>query len=388
MWYDILTLAILGYTTIRGAAKGFVWQVAAIAALVLCFAFAGPLSLVVAPVITLQPPLNRWVAMLIIYLGFSFLSFATARNLRTWIEKARFVEFDRHLGTVFGFIKGFTICLVLTFFIVTLSERARETILHSRSGYIAAVVMDRLHPVMPRELHDVLEPYIHKLDRPDIDLRHGPGGHGHVHNGDGHNGGQGGTRDPLDDHDPFPADRPGSTQTELERIVSKIPGHIDESLRRLVLEAVRNTAPEHRPALISQLSSGIPGLIRSVALEWKDGKPASDDSGSQQGGDSRLRQQQRALLREIVAVYSDFPDAQATIIDEVEASLAGLPDEIAYAVIEDWYADLLTFGPDPDPSTSFTTPLDLRILSQLNRARIPMASLKDSLRNRLSESLR
>ena len=121
MWYDLLILAIIIFAAIRGAMKGFVWQLATIAALVLCFLFATPLSLALAPAIGVQPPLNRWIALAVIYALFSLLAFGGARMLREGIEKAKFVEYDRHLGSVFGLLKGVVIALVLTFFAVTLS---------------------------------------------------------------------------------------------------------------------------------------------------------------------------------------------------------------------------------------------------------------------------
>jgi membrane protein required for colicin V production len=169
MWYDVLAVGVLVFAVIRGAAKGIVWQLATIAALVLCFAFSESLSLAIAPYITVKPPLNRWLAMFGLYVFFSFLSFAAARRLRSWIEKAQFVEYDRHLGSVFGFVKGVVFVLVMTFFAVTLTQQMPETrnsIFHSQTGKISAIIMDRLHPVMPDELHAVLEPYIHSLDRP------------------------------------------------------------------------------------------------------------------------------------------------------------------------------------------------------------------------------
>lgn len=174
MWYDLVILGILILATIHGAVRGFVWQLAGIAGVVLCFAFSGTLSPWLAPYIQVDPPLNRWIAMLILYLAFSFAAFVVARQIRGWLERVRLVEYDRHLGAVFGFVKGAAFALVLTFFLVTLSQRARSQIFTSMSGQVAAVVMDRLHPVMPVELHDVLEPYIHRLDRPGLDLRHSP----------------------------------------------------------------------------------------------------------------------------------------------------------------------------------------------------------------------
>ena len=172
MWYDGIVLAIVVIATVRGAMKGFVWQLASIAALVACFAFAESTSVAVAPYISVDPPLNRWIAMLGLYVLCVFVAFLIARSLRGWIEKAKFVEFDRHLGLLFGFLKGVTFCLMLTFFAVTLSETARAHVFQSRSGYVAAIIMDRLHPVMPAELHDVLEPFIHRLDRSNMDLHH------------------------------------------------------------------------------------------------------------------------------------------------------------------------------------------------------------------------
>jgi len=171
-WFDILIVVILLYATIRGAMKGIVWQLAIIAAIVLCFWFSESLSVSVAPYINVEPPLNRWLAMLGIYLGFSFICFAVARVLRDLIEKIKFQEYDRHLGALFGFIKGTIISLVLIFFIVTISQQSRATVLSSYSGRAAAIIMDRLHPVMPDELHEVLEPYIHSLDQKGLGLLH------------------------------------------------------------------------------------------------------------------------------------------------------------------------------------------------------------------------
>ena len=106
MWFDLLIVGILIYAVWKGASKGVVWQLAAIAALVLCFAFAESLSLQLAPLINVKPPLNRWIAMLVIYIAFSFISFTLARSLKTAIDSLKFNEFDRHLGAVLGLLKG------------------------------------------------------------------------------------------------------------------------------------------------------------------------------------------------------------------------------------------------------------------------------------------
>ena len=160
MWYDLAVAAILLFCTFRGAAKGFVWQLAAIASVILCFAFAETFSVALAPYLNVNPPLNRWVSMLLLYMLCSFACFAVARGLKNGLEKAKFEDYDRHLGGLFGLLKGAGIAVIVTFFAVTLSERLRPTVLTSHSGYAAAVVMNSLAPVFPAELDKVIEPYL------------------------------------------------------------------------------------------------------------------------------------------------------------------------------------------------------------------------------------
>jgi uncharacterized membrane protein required for colicin V production len=172
MWYDLLTLGILMYAMFRGAMKGVVWQLATIAALLMCFFFSGSLSHVVAPFIRVEEPLNKWIAMLVLYLGFSFVSFGVARVMHEAIENMRIEALDRHLGALLGLVKGAMFSMFLTFFLVTLSHSARESIINSESGYVAAVAIDRLDPVIPGDLHALLEPYLRRMDPRGIEREH------------------------------------------------------------------------------------------------------------------------------------------------------------------------------------------------------------------------
>jgi uncharacterized membrane protein required for colicin V production len=359
MWFDALIVGILVIAVWRGAVKGFVWQVAAIASIVLCFAFAESVSLVIAPHIKLEPPLNRWVAMFGLYAAFSFGTFGAARLLRGWLEKLKFEQFDRHLGSVFGLVKGIAFALVVTFFVVTMSESTRETVMNTYSGRAAAIVMDRMHPVMPAELHAVLEPYIHQLDQPGLPLHahdgdeHGHGSHGH----DDHSHGSAGDRD------------------ELLEFVKQLPGVFDEDLRQRALKALENTSPEHRSELKEKLSSKITDLVRQAAEAWENGKP---NAGPAANPAERSR-----LLQEISAVYTNFPPAQSDIVEEIQTSLRGLPDQVADRVVRDWHADLMAINPDPDPQTDITTPLDVRIVRQLAVAKLPLSTLSTTLQDRL-----
>lgn len=385
MWYDIIIAGVLLVATIRGAKKGFVWQLASIAALILCFVFAETASVLLAPHIKLEPPLNRWVTMFGLYVVCSFVSFAVARQLHGWIEQAKFQEFDRHLGSLFGFIKGAVFALVATFFIVTLSEAARAHVLESKSGYFAAIIMDRLHPVMPKELHDVLEPYIHQLDRPGIDLHFADHAHQHGdkegeqpgHNHDLHthtdhdHGGpiQGTAPQGGNTAEPAVPPRQGSEGIRLDDLIADLPGMLDPELRKRVLEALGSVAPEERGSLLDEFRSAIPGLL-----------PPQDDGVHLTAG---MAAERDALLREIAEVYADEPSARQSLIDEIQAATAGLPASVSAAVLRDWHADLLLGMPDPDPATDVSTTLDSRIVRQLQLAGVPLDTLGRGLQDRL-----
>ena len=421
MWFDLVIFGLLLFCTVRGAAKGFVWQLAAIGALVICFFFAQTASTVIAPHINVKPPLNRWISMFVLYLGASFVSFALARSVRRSLESMQFVEYDKHLGAIFGLLKGVGFALVITFFAVTLSASMRDDILASYSGQAAARVLAQLHPVLPDELHPVIDPYLEHFGTPLVhDGDQTYDGYGDVPGGEfgplPSRPGQG-PSSPLDpgppgySHDYRPPSRvpddfgpapdgygpaPGGTYFQratparntssqqtpigsgdsLTAIVQSLPG-VNPDVKQLALTALKNTKPEDRDELVSQFQTAIPGLIHAAAVEWQNGKPATPAANTRQA----------ETLREIAAIYTDKLDGQRTITREAEQRLRGLPDEVALTVIQDWYADLLELTPDPDPATSLETLLDQRIVRQLRSFRIAPETLNADLRNRLSKSV-
>ena len=166
MLYDVFIIAVLLFAMYRGAQRGAIFQVAAVASVVLCFVFAEAISAAVGPLVPLKAPLNNWVVMLAAFLVFSFASFGFGRVLERWVEKAGMKEFNKHVGGAFGLLKGVALALVITFFVVTLSPRAREMLQSSRSGHLAADIMHAIHPVMPENLQRALVSYINKIEAP------------------------------------------------------------------------------------------------------------------------------------------------------------------------------------------------------------------------------
>lgn len=416
--FDFVVIAVLLYCTFRGLQRGFVWQLAWIVALVLCFGFAETLSVQLAPKIQqfapqAQPPLDRWIAMLVLYMGFSFVSFGAARVLRGWIEKAKFVEYDRHLGGIFGFVKGVLICLMATFFLITLSERARETVLNSKSGYAAAVVMDKLQPVLPQELSKILHPYVERLDpnhNPDADLNSGQtepfngatdllfGNNGDAANGStgvaepgrlpGIEGG-GGLWDRLSGNGSSDTGAVAGGNTNVEQVslddfARNLPTGMSREVRDQALNAFRNATPEQRDQIFNQVKSSMPGEVagvldqfRGLQQRWNDFNNQPPATGTPTAGS------RDTLLDMIVRARSDREDVRSDFRQQVNQRLTGVPGNVATAVLQDWKADLGLDKTDPDPSTNYHTLMDVRIYRQLSRAGVPIERLSQSLQNRM-----
>ena len=163
--YDILMLIVVVVTTLIGFRKGFAWQVASVAAIVVSYLIAVQFRDVVAAKINTEPPWNTFLAMLILYIATSFVIWMMFQFVRGFIDRARLKEFDRHLGAVFGLAKGVLLCVFVTLFSVTLlGDNLRRQVIESRSGLYIARLLDNADSVMPVELHDFLHPYLNRLD--------------------------------------------------------------------------------------------------------------------------------------------------------------------------------------------------------------------------------
>lgn len=162
--YDLVMLTVLAAATAFGFVKGMAWQAASLASLVAGYFVSLRFSGVVAPLVKQPEPLNRFIAMLVLYLATSFVIWLAFRTVSQAIERVRLKEFDRQVGGLFGAAKGVLLCVVITFFAVTLSEKGRELVLASRSGHYIARLLQRADPVMPPEVHAVLDPYLKQLE--------------------------------------------------------------------------------------------------------------------------------------------------------------------------------------------------------------------------------
>ncbi|MHB8969249.1 MAG: CvpA family protein [Pirellulaceae bacterium] len=164
--YDLVMLGVLLAATVFGAWKGLAWQVASLAAIFASYLVAYRYREPVAAWIPVPAPWRVFVAMLLLYVGTSLAIWIVFRLVSRLIDRVKLKDFDRQIGALLGFAKGVVLCTLITFFAVTLlGEQSRTAIVHSKSGYYIAVLLNRADRVMPHEIHELLQPYLDVLDK-------------------------------------------------------------------------------------------------------------------------------------------------------------------------------------------------------------------------------
>src|SRR4051812_6330862 len=164
--YDIFMLIVLALAIVWGAWKGLAWQIASIASIALSYMVALNFRQPLAGIINASPPWNIFSSMLILFLGTGLIVWIGFNLVSEVIERVKLKEFDRQLGAIFGAAKGVILCVLITLFSVALlGDDQRRAICSSKSGYYIAILIDRADMMIPRELHQVLGPYIDRLDR-------------------------------------------------------------------------------------------------------------------------------------------------------------------------------------------------------------------------------
>jgi membrane protein required for colicin V production len=163
--YDFVMIGVLVGAVAWGAWKGFAWQVASTASMVLSYFVALNFRAPLAQVITADPPWNVFAAMLVLFLGTSLIVWLCFNFVSAAIEKMKLKEFDRQVGAILGLAKGVILCIIITLFAMTLLDQPRrQAIVNSRSGMYIAQILAKADAIMPKEVRQVLAPYIDGLE--------------------------------------------------------------------------------------------------------------------------------------------------------------------------------------------------------------------------------
>jgi membrane protein required for colicin V production len=162
--YDLVMLGILLTAAVLGYFKGIVWQLAWIAGIAVSSFAALRFAPSLAPFFGEQAPWNRLLAMLAVYAASSIAVWLVFRVISGLIDAIHLSAFDHQLGLLFGAAKGALLCVVVTFFAVTLAPAYRDQIVTSRSGKIVAELLVRADVYLPKDIHDTVEPYLKRFE--------------------------------------------------------------------------------------------------------------------------------------------------------------------------------------------------------------------------------
>mgnify|MGYP003340157055 FL=1 len=163
--YDLVMLGILAVAALLGYFKGIVWQIAWIAGIVVSAFVALRFATPAAPWFGQQAPWNRYLAMLALYAGTSLAIWLVFRVISGFINAIHLSAFDHQLGLLLGLAKGALLCVVITFFAVTMAPSYRHQIVGSRSGRIVAEAIIRADTYLPPQIHETVEPFIEQFER-------------------------------------------------------------------------------------------------------------------------------------------------------------------------------------------------------------------------------
>ena len=163
--FDFVVIGILALMAIRGGLSGLVGQVVSLASIVVGWIVAARCNVLFGPLLPLEEPWNRYAAMILLFvgvwIGFRLLHAMICGVLKKWQIK----EFDRQLGALVGLLKGIFVCMVITFFAVSLSEVTRSYVLASKSGHYLALLIDKTGALIPADMSKRLSAQIDQFRR-------------------------------------------------------------------------------------------------------------------------------------------------------------------------------------------------------------------------------
>jgi len=163
--YDLVMIGILLAAAVLGYFKGIVWQLAWIAGIVVSSFVAIRFSAEAAAYFGEHEPWNRLLAMLALYAATSVAVWLLFRLVSRAIDAIHLSSFDHQLGLLFGAAKGLLLCVVVTFFAVSLAPAYRGQIVASRSGRLVAELLTTADAYLPPDLHETVAPYLDHLER-------------------------------------------------------------------------------------------------------------------------------------------------------------------------------------------------------------------------------
>ncbi len=170
MWLDGCAVLVIAIAAWKGAAKGAVWQLAVLGSIAACILLAGEATPHIEHEIPLDQPLRHWVAVAAVYAGISLVVFLLARTIRGWLEKVKFVEYDKHWGAILGAIKGTILVLAVTCLLLIMAPSTHAMIRESVTGMVTNRTVQYFAPMLPEKLSHALQNAMDSSEKPELSL--------------------------------------------------------------------------------------------------------------------------------------------------------------------------------------------------------------------------
>lgn len=157
-FFDIGALITLGTFFLLGRSKGFAWQVAGIASLILGYIAARIFSAPLSAALELGSGLGSFVSWLIIYILVATGVYLIARGFKRSLKEKELDELDKHLGGVLGLLKGGLLVFLVSLVGLTLLPQYRPKLLATITGKITARIVKILEDNFPEASREAVDP--------------------------------------------------------------------------------------------------------------------------------------------------------------------------------------------------------------------------------------
>lgn len=166
-WADLALLLVVAVSVIVGAVRGLVFEALSLGAWVVAYLAAPFLAPVVEGWLPAAEHDGGWQDLAGIVLAFVIVLLLVgllARLLRALIHATPLKAPDRLLGSGFGLLRGVLLCLLIGVLIGFTPLRQHPAWTQSQSRPLLAGTLRALGPLLPQDLHRLLDPVIEKAE--------------------------------------------------------------------------------------------------------------------------------------------------------------------------------------------------------------------------------
>ncbi len=140
--FDIVVIVLVIGMTVRGGLSGIVGQALSILSILLSWYVASRHFDLVSGYLPKENSWNQPASIFVTFILCNIVIRLVAHYVEKTVKFSPLKEFDRQLGALLGLAKGLLLCLVVTFFAVTLTEKSRSAVASSQSGkYLVSTLL-------------------------------------------------------------------------------------------------------------------------------------------------------------------------------------------------------------------------------------------------------